>query len=187
MDALRLVAFNVVSVVITTGNATTDYTQWGSTAIVAIFILTAAGGCTGSTSGGVKAMRWVLVGRAISSHLRKIHLPHAVAIVRYEGRPVDEQVINGVIAFFLFFAVTFGVLAAVLAFLGLDFATATSGALTALANVGPGIGDVIGPAGNFATLSDPAKLVLTVGMFLGRLEMITVYILLTPVFWRELI
>ena len=183
--ALRLVAFNVVSVVSTTGFATTDYTAWGPVAVIAFFLLTAVGGCTGSTAGGAKAMRWILVGRSVLVLIRRIHFPHTVAFVRYEGRRVDERVIGSVVAFFMFYAVTFGALSLVLAYLGLDLATATSGALTALANVGPGVGPLIGPAGNFASLSDPVKAVLSVGMFLGRLEMITVFVLLTPLFWRE--
>ncbi|WP_425050736.1 TrkH family potassium uptake protein [Psychromarinibacter sp. S121] len=185
--ALRLVAFNVVSVVTTTGYATTDYTTWGPVAVAVFFLLTAVGGCTGSTAGGAKAMRWILVARSVLVLIRRIHFPHIVGTVRYEGRPVEDRVIGSVVAFFMFFAVTFGVLSLVLAYLGLDLATATSGALTALANVGPGVGPLIGPAGNFASLSDPVKAVLAVGMFLGRLEMITVFVLLTPLFWREML
>ncbi len=185
-EALRLVAFNVVSVVTTTGYATTDYTVWGPFAAAAFFVLTAVGGCTGSTSGGAKALRWVLFARSVTSQVRRIASPHRIARIHYEGRPVEDDVISGVIAFFVLFVLTFSALATTLTLLGLDVVTATSGALTALANVGPGIGDIIGPAGNFATIGDPAKLVLVAGMFLGRLEMMTVFVLLTPLFWREL-
>ncbi|MFC4671666.1 TrkH family potassium uptake protein [Seohaeicola nanhaiensis] len=184
--ALRLVAFNVVSVVTTTGFATTDYTLWGSFAVVVFFCLTAVGGCTGSTAGGVKAMRWLIVQRSVAAQLRSIRSPHQILVIRYEGRRIEEDVQQGVMTFFAFYALTFAALAAALALLGLDFATATSGALTALANVGPGVGSIVGPAGNFAGLSDPVKLVLSLGMYLGRLEMITFFVLLTPVFWQEL-
>ncbi|MBY6091132.1 TrkH family potassium uptake protein [Maritimibacter alkaliphilus] len=183
--ALRQVAFNVVSVVTTTGFASTDYTLWGPFAAVAFFVLTAVGGCTGSTAGGAKAMRWLVFSRAMGAHLRSIRYRHRVTSMRYEGRPIEEDVLSGVITFFVVYMGTFMVLSIVLAFYGLDFSTATSGALTALANVGPGVGDIIGPAGNFATLSDPVKLVLTLGMYLGRLEMLTVYVLFTPLFLRE--
>lgn len=184
LNALRLVAFNVVSVVTTTGYASADYLQWGLFAGVAFFVLTAVGGCTGSTSGGVKAMRWVLLFRALKLEVKRVHAPHSVTVLRYEGRRVEPDVLSGVVAFFVFYAATFSVLSIILTFLGLDLDTATSGALTSLANVGPGVGNIIGPAGNFASLSDPVKMVLSAGMYLGRLEMLTVFTLLTPVFWR---
>lgn len=183
-DALRQVAFNVTSVVTTTGYATTDYTSWGAFATAAFFILTAIGGCTGSTSGGVKIMRWIVLARCVSSQLRKVHHPHGVFVTRYEKRVLSEDVLSGVISFFGFYFTTFMALALTLNFLGLDFTTAVSGALTSLANVGPGVGTVIGPAGNFAPLNDASKLVLTVGMYLGRLEMLTIFVMLTPTFWR---
>lgn len=184
--ALRLVAFNVVSVVTTTGYATTDYTAWGSFAVVAFFLLTAVGGCTGSTSGGAKAMRWVITYRAVLQGIKALRYPNGIHPVRYEGVSVEEDVIAGVVGFFSIYALTFAVLAMALGLIGLDFATAISGALTALANVGPGVGGIIGPAGNFAPLPDTAKVVLSVGMYMGRLEMLTVLVLLMPSFWRSL-
>ncbi|MTJ05738.1 MAG: TrkH family potassium uptake protein [Sediminimonas qiaohouensis] len=185
LDALRLAAFNVVSILTTTGYSTADYTLWGPFAVAVFFLLTAAGGCTGSTSGGVKAMRWIILLRAARAEIRKIPLPNAVSTIRYEGRKVEDDVMAGVISFFTFFALTFGCLAFALGLLGLDFQTALSGALTAVANVGPGIGPVIGPAGSFAPLGDAAKLLIVAGMFLGRLEMLTVLVLFSPAFWRE--
>jgi trk system potassium uptake protein TrkH len=183
-QALTEVAFNVVSVVTTTGFASADYMTWGSFAVVAFFLLTAAGGCTGSTSGGVKLMRWIVLLRAIRSRIAQVHRPHQVAPVRYEGRPVGDDQLGGVIAFLNVFALTFMWLAASLALLGLDPLTAASGALTAITNVGPGVGAVIGPAGNFAGLPDAAKWLLTLGMNVGRLEMLTVFVLFMPRFWR---
>jgi len=185
LEALRLVAFNVTSIVTTTGYATTDYTLWGPFAVAVFFFISAVGGCTGSTSGGAKVMRWIILLRAARAEIRKIPLPNAVSTIRYEGRKVEDDVMSGVISYFTFFALTFGGLAFTLGLLGLDFQTAVSGALTAVANVGPGIGPVIGPAGSFAPLGDAAKLVIVAGMFLGRLEMLTVLVLFSPVFWRE--
>lgn len=184
-EALRLVAFNVVSVVTTTGYATTDYTQWGSFAVIAFFILTAAGGCTGSTAGGAKAMRWIIFARSAVARIRQIHNPHGVFPIRYEGRVVEDEALNGVLSFFIFYFLTVAGLAVALDLAGLDFSTAVSGALTAVANVGPGVGGIIGPAGNFASLNDTAKTILAFGMYLGRLEMMTVFVLLSPAFWRE--
>jgi trk system potassium uptake protein TrkH len=183
--ALTEVTFNVISVVTTTGFATTDYTLWGAPAVVAFFVLTAFGGCTGSTSGGMKAMRWIILGRFFAARLRKIHAPSAVIALRYENRAVEPDQIAGVIAFFSVFFLTFTMLSVALALVGLDFETAVSGALTALCNVGPGVGATIGPAGNFSTLPDAAKWILSLGMYLGRLEMLTVFVLFTPAFWRE--
>lgn len=185
LTALREVSFNVVSVVTTTGYATTDYTTWGPVATVAFFLLTAVGGCTGSTAGGAKAMRWVLLGRSVWMQMGKVYQPNAVSVLRYEGRKVEDDVLAGVIAFFSIYFMTFALLAAALGMTGLDFLTAVSGALTALANVGPGIGPVIGPAGNFASLGDEAKILLVFGMFAGRLEILTVFVLFTAAFWRE--
>lgn len=185
LDALRLVAFNVVSVVTTTGYATTDYTMWGPFAAAVFFALTAVGGCTGSTSGGVKTMRWVILGRALASSLRRVHQPHGVFPIRYEGQTVEDDVRDGVIAFMSFFLFSVAILAILLGAVGLDLVTAVTGALTALANVGPGLGDVIGPAGNFQSLPDAAKLILGLGMYAGRLEMVTLYVLLLPSFWVE--
>ncbi|QIE57320.1 TrkH family potassium uptake protein [Pikeienuella piscinae] len=185
--ALRLAAFNVVSVVTTTGYASDDYTLWGSFAVAAFFALTAIGGCTGSTAGGAKFMRWIVLARSAANLARRVRQPHAVLSLRYEGRPLADDVLGGVISFFTFYVGTFALLAFALGLTGLDNWTAISGALTALANVGPGIGEVIGPAGNFASLDNDAKLLLVFGMFAGRLEMLTVYVLFTGAFWREAI
>lgn len=185
LEALRLVAFNVVSVVTTTGYATADYTGWGPLFVTAFFFLTAVGGCTGSTAGGGKAMRWLLAWRAVVAKVTNLQSKHRVTRIKFQGQAVEEDVLNGVVVFLVFYFATFLMLTIVLALLGLDLETATSGALTALANVGPGVGSLIGPAGNFAALSDAVKTVLAFGMYLGRLEMLTVLVLFTPVFWRE--
>ncbi|MGR3572622.1 TrkH family potassium uptake protein [Brevirhabdus sp.] len=186
LQALRHVAFNVVSVVTTTGFATADYTSWGPLAAVVFFILTAIGGCTGSTAGGAKVMRWIIFVRFLVSQIRTIHKPHGIFIPRYEGRPVSLDVMNGVITYFVFYAATVFFLAVSLAFFGLGYETSLSGALTAVANVGPGIGRVIGPAGNFSSLPDGAKWLLSFGMYAGRLEMLTIFVLMAPGLWREI-
>ncbi|EPX83747.1 TrkH family potassium uptake protein [Salipiger mucosus] len=185
LETLRLVAFNVVSVVTTTGYATTDYTTWGPFAAAAFVCLTAMGGCTGSTSGGAKMMRWIVLLRSVNAQMKRIHAPHGIFSVRYEGRRVDDDVMSGVMTFFVFYGATILGLAIALGLFDLDMTTSLSGALTAVANVGPGIGEVIGPAGNFAALPDGAKWLLSFGMYAGRLEMLTVYVLLVPAFWRE--
>ena len=184
-EALRLVAFNVVSAVTTTGYATTDYTTWGSAAVVVFFLLTASGGCTGSTSGGAKMMRWIILARSLKRQISQIRFPHGIYTLRYEGKKLSDGALDGVISFFMFYIFTVGALAVVLNMIGLDFTTAVTGALTAVANVGPGAGDIIGPAGNFASLPESAKWVLVFGMYVGRLEMLTVFVLFTRSYWRE--
>ncbi|AZQ69617.1 TrkH family potassium uptake protein [Silicimonas algicola] len=183
--AFRHVIFNVVSVVTTTGYATTDYTTWGSFAVAVFFLLTAVGGCTGSTAGGAKMMRWIVFFRLTGRQVQVIHSPHAIVAARYEGMVIEDDVMSGVVTFFTLYFGTIVLLAASLSVIGLDFQTAASGALTAVANVGPGVGSIIGPAGNFQPLDDAAKLVLAFGMYLGRLELLTVFVLFMPLFWRE--
>lgn len=184
--ALRLVAFNVVSVVTTTGYATADYLTWGPVFAVAFFLLTPVGGCTGSTAGGAKAMRWLLMFRALRTRIHVIAHPHGVFTTRYDGRAVSDDVLGGIMAFFLFYMLTIGITAVVLDLEGLDTLTALSAAVTAVANVGPGVGEIVGPSGNFQALPDTAKLVLSFAMYAGRLEMLTLFVLLTPSFWRAL-
>ncbi len=185
-QAFREVIFNVTSVVTTTGFATTDYTTWGPFAVAVFVMLTVVGGCTGSTSGGAKMMRWIVFFRSVRKEVVRIHSPHAVLVARYEGRRIGNDVVSGVTTFFLLYFGTMGVLAVCLSLVGLDFQTAISGALTAVANVGPGVGPIIGPAGNFQSLGDLPKVFLAIGMYFGRLELLTVFVLLTPVFWREI-
>lgn len=185
-QTLREVAFSVVSVVTTTGYATVDYTTWGPFAVVVFFCLTAMGGCTGSTTGGAKMMRWIVLFRSINVQVRRIRSPHGIFQLRYERKMIQPDVINGIMTFFVFYAGTVLLLAAMLSYHGLDLTTAVSGALTSVANVGPGVGPVIGPAGNFSSLPDGAVWLLSFGMYVGRLEMLTVYVLLLPTFWKEI-
>lgn len=183
-DALRLSAFNVVSVVTTTGYANADYAQWGPFATGVFFLLLFVGGCTGSTGGGIKIFRFQVISRIIGGHFRTLVTPHAVSVTMYEGRLLDDGVIRSVMIFTATFIATVTALGLILVALGLDFMTSFSGAVTAVSNVGPGLGEIIGPAGTFTSLSDAAKWVLAVGMLLGRLEFFTVLVVLTPRFWR---
>ena len=182
--AVRHAAFNTVSVITTTGFASIDYGLWGAFPVAALFFLMCVGGCTGSTTGGIKVFRFnVLYATARAQALRLIQ-PHGVVIATFNGRPLPEAAAVGVLAFFTLFGLSFAFLALALSALGLDYLTAMSGALTALANVGPGLGPIIGPAGNFSSLPEGAKWLLAFGMLLGRLELFTVLILLSPAFWR---
>ncbi|RKR02477.1 trk system potassium uptake protein TrkH [Kushneria sinocarnis] len=184
-EAVTSVAFNVVSIVTTTGYASDDYTLWGPFAVAVFFYLTFIGGCSGSTSGGMKVFRFQIGLIMLINQLR--HLVHASGVFaqRYNGRMLTDEVVRAVIAFSFFFFFTVGTLTLGLALMGLDLVTALSGAATSVANVGPGLGSTIGPAGNFSSLPDAAKWMLCVGMLMGRLEILTVLVLLTPTFWRK--
>jgi trk system potassium uptake protein TrkH len=183
-EALRKASFNVVSIITTTGFATDDYGQWGTFAVGVFFFLTFIGGCTGSTSGGLKIFRLQIMFLLTRSQLRRVLYPHGVFPATYQGRPISIDVQWSVIAFLFLFGASFAAITLLLSLQGLDFLTSASGAATALANVGPGLGDLIGPAGNFSSLPAAAKWVLSFGMLLGRLELVTLLTLLTPLFWR---
>jgi trk system potassium uptake protein TrkH len=183
-ETLTAVTFNVVSVVTTTGFATTDYTEWGAFAVFVFFVLTFVGGCTGSTAGGIKFMRLIVVGKMIRIGLWRIFYPHGVFVERYEDKRLGEDVMGSVAAYLVMFFMSYLLLTAGLQLTGLDFPTSASGAVTALANVGPGIGAEIGPSGNFAMLPDAAKWLLCLGMLLGRLEFIALLVLANPAYWK---
>ena len=184
LDSLRLTAFNITSVVTTTGYASADYTTWGPVAIAVFFVLIFVGGCTGSTAGGIKIYRFQILSLMVKSYLRRLVSPNRVIVVTYSGRRVSEDVAVSVLAFVTLFlgVVALGTIA--LGAMGLDLVTAVSAMATAIANVGPGLGDIVGPAGNFSTLPDGAKWILSGAMLLGRLEIFTVLVLLDPQFWR---
>ncbi|WP_299729726.1 TrkH family potassium uptake protein [uncultured Tateyamaria sp.] len=183
-EALRFALFNSVSLMTGTGYANADYGQWGSFAIAVLFFTGLIGGCAGSTACSIKVFRYQLLFASIKSQLQKTRTPHGIFTPRYAGRPVGEDVLNSVMSFLMFFTVTLGLLSVALAMTGLDFVTSLSGAATALANVGPGFGDQIGPAGNFSTLNDTAKWLLAAAMLIGRLELMAVYVIFTVGFWR---
>lgn len=184
LELLTQITFNLTSVLTTTGYAASDYSQWGSFAVMIFFFLTFIGGCSGSTSGGLKIFRLQIGAVLLNHQLKQLLHGNGVFTQKYNNRRVSDELINSITAFSFFYLVTIAGLALALAALGLDLVTALTGAITAVANVGPGLGHIIGPAGNFATLPDAAKWFLSIGMLLGRLEIMTVLVLLTPAFWR---
>ena len=183
--AFREALFNVVSIITGTGFASADYMQWGPFAVTLFFFIGLIGGCAGSTACSVKIFRYQILFAVIRARVREIHKPHGIFVPRYEGVPLTRAVLNSVMAFFVVFILSVGIVSILLSMTGLDFITSVSGAATALANVGPGLGPVIGPAGNFSTLNDTAKWILTVSMFVGRLELMVVLVMLTRRFWRD--
>ncbi|QND53766.1 TrkH family potassium uptake protein [Phyllobacterium sp. 628] len=184
-DALIAASFNLVSVISTTGFATEDYTRWGSEALGIFFIVTFIGGCAGSTSGGIKLNRLIILWQLASASLTRLILPNAIVKMRYGRSEITQDVAQSALLFIFLYMSSLVAGATVLAMLGNDLGTSITGALTALSNVGPGFGDTIGPVGNFSTLGDPSLMVLSYLMLAGRLEIITVVILFTRSFWSR--
>lgn len=184
-EALRYTTFNVVSILTGTGYATTDYTAWGTMPIMLFFFIMFIGGCAGSTSCGIKIFRFQVLVSMCAAHFKKLLRPNGIFIPRYNGGPIDESVTGSVLSYLFLFVVCYVILALCLALTGLDFVTAVSGAGTAMANVGPALGPIIGPSGTFQELPDISKWLLTFGMLLGRLELFAVLVLLSPKFWSN--
>lgn len=185
LDAARHGALTVVSVMTGTGHFTLEYGNWGGMPAAILFFLAFVGGCAGSTSGGIKVFRFQFLFADALMQIRRLLRPHAVLIASFNRRPIPEEVLGSVMGFLFVYALSFAMLAMSLAFLGLDFVTAVSGAASALANLGPGLGPEIGPGGSYAGLPDLAKWLLSLGMLAGRLEVFTVLVLFIPAFWRQ--
>lgn len=185
VDAVNLTTFNVVSVVTTTGFASTDYAAWGPFAVGIFFLLLFVGGCSGSTSGGIKIYRLQVASLLTRSHLLHLISPNRIVTLLYNRRRLPEDVPFSVVAFLALYMTTIGLFTVVLAAMGLDLVTALSSAATAVSNVGPGLGHIVGPVGTFADLPTGAKWVLSFAMLLGRLELFTVLVLFRPEFWRN--
>lgn len=177
-------AFNVVSVITTTGYATTDFLLWGGFAVFVFFLMMFIGGCSGSTSGGVKILRYQIIGGTIIRHVRQTIYPHIVQPVRYGGRAIGTDQIVSVGVFVFLYLASVVVAATLFAATGLDFISSLSAAASSIGNIGPGLGAEIGPAGMFANFSDFQKLVFTFGMVVGRLEILSVFVLFAPSFYR---
>ena len=184
LTALRYAAFNTVSVITGTGYASTDYGAWGGFAVTLLLFAMIIGGCSGSTTGGIKVFRFQMLYAMIMVQIKRLLQPHGVFVAQYNRKPIPDPVADAVMSFFFLFGLTYGLVAIMLAALGLDFITVMSGTASALANVGPGLGDIIGPAGTYAPLPDAAKWLLSIAMLLGRLEFFTVLALFTARFWR---
>ncbi|OEF26047.1 TrkH family potassium uptake protein [Vibrio rumoiensis] len=183
-DAIRISTFNIISVLTTTGFGLDDFTSWGGLPTVIFFFLMITGACSGSTAGGIKIFRFQIASTLLNKQMMRLIHPSGVFVQRYNQRPVNDDIVRSVVAFVLTFVLTIMFIAGCLSALGLDPTTSITGAMTAVANVGPGMGSVIGPTGNFAPLPDAAKWLLSFGMLMGRLEILTILVLFFPAFWR---
>jgi trk system potassium uptake protein TrkH len=181
----RKALFNITSIITGTGYASTNYMLWGGFLVSLLFFVGLVGGCAGSTTCSVKIFRYQIVFASIASQLKRIQSPNGIFIPRYQGRQISDDILNSVLTFFVVFFASLGILAALLSLTGLDLITSLSGAAAALGNIGPGLGETIGPDGNFSSLNKTAKWLLVAGMLIGRLELMAVYILFTLKFWRN--
>lgn len=183
-EALRASFFQVISAVTSTGFVSENYETWGDFGMLVILLLIPVGACCGSTSGGVKMFRFDILFLSSLHYLRSKILPHGVFVPKYNDKPVNDDVVSGVIVFMSIFFASFLLSALALAAMGIDLITALSAAASAIGNTGLGLGKV-GPTGSFAALPAAAKWILSVDMMLGRLEFMTVFVLLLPLAWRR--
>ncbi len=183
--SLRSISFNVISILTGTGYITKDFDQWGNFPLVFFLILMFIGGCAGSTACGIKIFRVQLLFRFIVNELKKIIYPRGIFIIKYDNNNIDEKFMSSVISFIYLYIFIFFVIAALLSLTGLDFTTSISAAATSISNVGPGLGETIGPNGNFYKLSNISKWILSLSMLLGRLELFAILVLFIPSFWRK--
>lgn len=185
LQTVTLAAFNFMSIVTTTGFAAGDFTAYGPFAVAIGFLAMLLGGCSGSTSGGIKAYRFIILFGIIRNGVRKLVFPHLVETIHYGQHPVSAELERAVVLYLGSFLALWAAGTILLAMTGVDFLSALSGTLSALMNVGPGLGDEIGPAGNYAIMPDGAKWILSLAMLFGRLEILPVLVLLSPVFWMR--
>ena len=182
---LRSILFNVISIITGTGYVNDQFDNWGSFTIVLFLMLMFIGGCAGSTTCGVKVFRFQILYLFIMNQIKKIIYPKGVFVIKYAENSINEKFIASIISFIFFYFLIFFCLSALLSLTGLDFITSISGAATSISNVGPGLGSTIGPNGNFSSLPDISKWILSIGMILGRLELFAILILFVPAFWRN--
>ena len=183
--SIRLAFFNITSILTGTGYTTDNYSTWGSFGLVIMLIIMFIGGCAGSTTGGIKIFRLQLLFRGAKAQIKKLTHPHAVLLMRFNGKTVTENTYNSIMGFFFMYIFIFILSSISLSFFNLDFLTSFSAAASAISNVGPGIGSIIGPNGNYSSLNNGAKWILSITMLIGRLEIFTILVLLSIAFWKK--
>ena len=182
---LRSIFFNVISILTGTGYVNAQFDSWGSFPLILFLGLMFIGGCAGSTTCGIKIFRIQILYSFVSNQIKKIIYPRGIFVLKYNQSPVDNKFIASIISFIYMYMIIFFVISALLSLSGLDFITSISGAATSISNVGPGLGSIIGPNGNFSSLPDISKWILSLGMILGRLELFAILVLFLPSFWRN--
>ena len=182
---IRSIFFNVISILTGTGYVNAQFDNWGGFPIILFLALMFIGGCAGSTTCGIKIFRIQILYSLISNQIKKIIYPKGIFVLKYDQNPVDNKFISSIISFIFMYLVIFFIITALLSLTGLDFITSISGAATSISNVGPGLGSIIGPNGNFSSLPDISKWILSLGMILGRLELFAILVLFLPSFWKN--
>jgi len=185
LDKIRISAFNVVSILSGTGYVTDDFGLWGKFSLIFFLFLMFIGGCAGSTACGIKIFRLQMLFVFLINQIKKLIHPNSIIINKYNNQKISNKFINSILVFIFYFLFIFLIIAMLLSISGLDFLTAISGAASAISNVGPGLGDIIGPNGNYKVIPDVSKWILSFGMLLGRLELFAVLVLFFPSFWRD--
>ena len=184
-SALRLTTFNITSVLTGTGYTSTNYNNWGGFGLIIILMIMFIGGCAGSTTGGVKIFRFQILFRGVRLQIKKLTQPHAVFLMKFNKKTVTENTYTSIISFFFIYILLFILSSVILSFLGLDFLTALSASASAISNVGPGVGEIIGPNGNYSGINEIGKWVLAFTMLIGRLEIFTILVLFSKNFWKK--
>jgi len=182
---LRSVSFNVISILTGTGYVTTNFDNWGNFPLIYFLILMFIGGCAGSTTCGIKIFRIQILYSFLKNQLKKIIYPRGIFIIKYDNNNVNDKFMASIISFIYLYIIIFFIIAALLSLSGLDFTTSISGAATSISNVGPGLGELIGPNGDFSQIPTFSKWVLSLGMILGRLELFAILVLFLPSFWKK--
>ena len=184
-DKIRISSFNVISILSGTGYVTDDFGLWGKFSLIFFLLLMFIGGCAGSTACGIKIFRLQMLLVFLKNQIKKLISPNSVIITKYNNQKISNEFINSVIIFIFTFLFIFLIIAMLLSITGLDFITSISGAASSISNVGPGLGEIIGPNGNYTDIPDLSKWILSAGMLLGRLELFAVLVLFFPSFWRN--
>ena len=184
-DKIRISSFNVISILSGTGYVTDDFGLWGKFSLIFFLFLMFIGGCAGSTACGIKIFRLQMLLIFLKNQIKKLISPNSVIISKYNNQKISDNFIYSVIIFIFTFLFIFLIIAMLLSISGLDFITSISGAASSISNVGPGLGDMIGPNGNYKDIPDLSKWILSIGMLLGRLELFAVLVLFFPSFWRN--
>ena len=184
-EKIRISSFNVISILSGTGYVTDDFGLWGKFSLIFFLLLMFIGGCAGSTACGIKIFRLQMLLIFLKNQIKKILSPNSVIVTKYNNQKISDNFINSVIIFIFTFLFIFLIIAMLLSITGLDFITSISGAASSISNVGPGLGEIIGPNGNYKDIPDISKWILSAGMLLGRLELFAVLVLFFPSFWRN--
>ena len=184
-SALRLTTFNITSILTGTGYTSTNYNNWGGFGLIIILMIMFIGGCAGSTTGGIKIFRFQILFRGVRLQIKKLTQPHAVFLMKFNKKTVTENTYTSIISFFFIYILLFILSSVILSFLGLDFLTALSASASAISNVGPGVGEIIGPNGNYSGINEIGKWVLAFTMLIGRLEIFTILVLFSKNFWKK--